>query len=237
MAFRADGASVVRSADDGEDVGVALAYTPNMASRIADALNESRSSADLRLRTDPLTGGRVAGLDVADRTPLRDVLGEGRYVRVTGPYVTAETNTPGGRQILGFAAGAVLPGDATAGHARHLVDVGLAQVVEAPSSEQAMEGAPTERHRLESAALQPGPTVGRPAPGTVAGDYERDPEAAARAVYGPAPGRVADEDADRPPPQNAPKADWVDYAASHGMARDEAEATSKEQLVGRVSRR
>lgn len=56
-----------------------------------------------------------------------------------------------------------------------------------------------------------------------------------RARGGASTGRESEEDA--PPPQNAPKADWVDYAASHGIAREEAEATSKEQLVGRFSRR
>ncbi len=37
---------------------------------------------------------------------------------------------------------------------------------------------------------------------------------------------------DNPPPAKAaPKADWVDYAVSRGWDRDEAEATSKADLV------
>ena len=37
---------------------------------------------------------------------------------------------------------------------------------------------------------------------------------------------------DNPPPAKAaPKADWVDYAVSRGWDRDEAEATSKADLI------
>lgn len=39
------------------------------------------------------------------------------------------------------------------------------------------------------------------------------------------------------PAVNAPKSAWVDYAESQGMSRDDAEATSKEQLVGRYGGR
>jgi hypothetical protein len=192
VTFRADGNSILRSMDDGEDVGVALAFSPNWAGRIADALNEATGTRGLRLREDPLSGDRVERLNVADRTPLRDVIAEGRHVVITGPYATAEMDTPGGRQIRSLSEGAVLPLDATAGAARHLIDVGLAKIVEAPTAAQAFEGAPTERHRLEAAALQQPPTVGHPVAGTVAYDYEQDPDAAARQVYG-SPARPAQQ--------------------------------------------
>lgn len=191
MSFRVDGTSVVRATEDGQDVGVALAFDRNMAQRIADALNESSTTADLRSRRDPLTGEQVQTIDVRDRRPLGEVLGEGRYVRIVGPYATAEMNTPGGRQIRSLAEGAVLPSDVTAGTARHLLDVGLAQVVEAGSAREAYEGAPTERHRVEAAAMTgTGPTVGHAQPGTAAADYDRDPVAAARAAATPGTGVV-----------------------------------------------
>lgn len=50
------------------------------------------------------------------------------------------------------------------------------------------------------------------------------------------PAKVS-SDEDAPPPVNAAKADWVDYAVTHGMSQEEAEGTSKEQLVGRFGRR
>jgi hypothetical protein len=39
------------------------------------------------------------------------------------------------------------------------------------------------------------------------------------------------EDADGPPKQAAPKADWVDYAVSKGADVDEAEVLTKQELV------
>jgi hypothetical protein len=33
------------------------------------------------------------------------------------------------------------------------------------------------------------------------------------------------------PPQSAPKADWVEWAASHGMDRDQAEDLTKAELI------
>lgn len=261
MNFRADGISVVQSADEG-DRGVALAFDAATAQMIADALNEATSTEGLRTREDPLTGERVATLDVRDRRMLGDVLGADRHVVIVGPYATAEMSTPQGRQIRSLAEGAVLPRDTSAGHARHLIDVGLARLVEAPSAAEAFEGAPTERHRVEAAGLQVGPTVGRPAAGTVAADYDADPVRAAQlAAAGPGvpvvtqtagsgealPGDDAfgaDDDADGEPSArverpavNAPKAAWVDYAESQGMPREEAEGTSKEQLVGRFGGR
>lgn len=54
----------------------------------------------------------------------------------------------------------------------------------------------------------------------------------------------ADEDEDAPPAVSAAKPEWVEYAVRHRRkgqseqdARTEAEATSKEQLVGRFGRR
>lgn len=261
MSFRADGISVVRSAEEG-DHGVALAFDVNTAQMIADALNEATSTEGLRTRKDPLTGERVATLDVRDRTMLGDVLGTDKHVVIVGPYATAEMATPDGRQIRSLAEGSVLPRDTAAGHARHLIDVGLARLVDARSAAEAFEGAPTERHRVEAAGLQVGPTVGRPAAGTVAADYDADPVRAAQlAAAGPGapvvtqkagagealPGDDAygtdydDADGEPPaaverPPVNAPKAAWVDYAESQGMSREDAEATSKEQLVGRYGR-
>jgi hypothetical protein len=174
---------VVRSAEGGEDVGVALTFAEGMAQRIADALNKTSTDSGEAGVTDPLTGEQVVQLNVRDLTPLSDVLSSGSYVKIVGPYATAEMTTPGGRQIRSLAEGAVLPGDVSAGTARHLIDVGLAQLVEAGSAQEAYEGAPSERHRVEAAAMTGfGPTVGRPLEGTVAADYDRDPIAAAQAA-------------------------------------------------------
>jgi hypothetical protein len=79
-----------------------------------------------------------------------------------------------------------------------------------------------------------------PDPGTEAEQVEVERakvEGLARGRGGVSPGKAGESDEDAPPPQNAPKADWVDYAEKRGMPREEAEATSKEQLVGRFSRR
>lgn len=251
MSFRADGTSVVRAGQDGEDVGVALAFSPTWAARISDALNESSTDLGQRSRKDPLTGGQVTVLDVRDRRPLSDVLETGQYVKIIGPYATAEMTTPGGRQIRSLAEGAVLPGDVTAGTARHLIDVGLAQLVEAASAVEAHEGAPSERHRVESAAMTGhGPTVGQPAEGTAAHDYDTDPVAAAQAAAagpgvpvvtvlsgsGEAPLPESDADEQQPsgdgkPRGNASEATWREYHISQleaqGMSEQDARADAE----------
>jgi hypothetical protein len=260
MTFRANGTSVVRSTSDGEDVGVALTFDDRMAQRIADALNAASTEDGGRSVTDPLTGEQVAELNVRDQTLLSDVLGEGSFVKVVGPYATAEMTTPGGRQIRSLAEGAVLPGDVTAGTARHLIDVGLAQLVQGASAAEVHEGAPTERHRVEAAAMTGhGPTVGHPQPGTAAYDYDQDPEAAARAAAagglvsppqmalsgaGEAPLPEDPDTAGEPPEGGKPdgrssEARWREYHArqlvAQGWDEDDAKAKaddmSKAELV------
>jgi hypothetical protein len=121
---------VVRDDADGITSGVALTFDPNMAKRIAEALNAASTGTDRQARRDPLTGKAVERLDVHDTAPLSSVLPKGRTVRIIGPYATATMDTPGGRQIRSLTEGATLPADVTAGQARHLVDVGLAEVVD-----------------------------------------------------------------------------------------------------------
>ncbi|MEV4197021.1 hypothetical protein [Micromonospora globbae] len=246
MSFRADGTSVVRDSEGGT-AGVALAFDPDMARRIADALNETAGPAGGRSRIDPLTGKQVDQLDVNDQTPLAKVLGSGKYVKIVGPYATAVMDTPGGREVRSLAEGAILPGDVTAGHARHLISVDLAKVVEAGSAQEAFEGAPTERHRVEMAHPDViGPTAGTPAPGSPAADYDRDPIAAARAaaaagggrpvtqVTGAGEGRAGDagggspagdggetDGGDAKPAGNASRDQWAAYAAKKGAPESE----------------
>lgn len=136
MSFRADGTSVVR-VTDGQTSGVAIAFDPAMARRIADALNSASGPGADRGKVDPLTGKTVDRLDIDDTTSLSEVIGSGAYVQITGPYATAQMNTPGGREIRALAAGAVLPADVTAGHARHLIDVGLAELVNVGAAQDA----------------------------------------------------------------------------------------------------
>ena len=254
--FRANGTAVVRTVD-GEDVGYALAFTPDAARRIANALNESSSTADLRARVDPLTGDKVGRLDVEDKTPLSQVIGRGKYVKIVGPYATAQMDTPGGRQIRSLAAGSIVPGDVSAGHARHLIDVGLAQVVEAGSATEAYEGAPTERQRVELASPDVnGPTVLTPTPGSPAADYDADPVAAAQAAARGTGGRqvsqttgggeafgAAAETQGRSgrPSVNETKAVWVEYhvaqrpeGVDEDTARQQAEAWTKDDLKSKA---
>lgn len=42
------------------------------------------------------------------------------------------------------------------------------------------------------------------------------------------------EDEDKPPATSAPKAEWVAYATDHGLSKEEAEASTKEQLIEQV---
>lgn len=258
MSFRANGTAVVRTMD-GEDVGYAMAFTPDAAQRIADALNESSSAAGLRAVVDPLTGKKVDRIDVQDRTPLAEVVRKGAYVKIVGPYATATMDTPGGRQIRSLAAGSIVPGDVTAGHARHLIDVGLAQLVEADSAQEAYEGTPTERQRVEMASPNVNaPTVLTPSPGSPAAEYDRDPIGAAQAAAraggtplvqttgaGEAFGAGADgaESGSGRPSVNAPKADWVAYhvdqrpeGIDEDTARTQAEAMTKDDLKRRAGR-
>lgn len=256
MTYRADGTSVVRDTDNGT-AGVALAFDPEMARRIADALNDTAGPAGGRGRIDPLTGKHVDQLNVNDPTPLTEVLGRGKYVKITAPYATALMDTPGGRQVRSLNEGSILPGDVSAGTARHLLDVGLATLVEAKSAHEAYEGAPTERHRVEMTHPDViGPTVGRPTPGSPAADYDRDAIAAAQAAARSTGGRpvvqttgageafgAASDGADSAsgrPSVNAPKADWVTHAVAQrgedvdeATARSEAEAMTKADLVAR----
>lgn len=130
MTFQASGTSVVRDVD-GVTTGVAITFDPNMAAQIADALNKHLTDTGARKRTDPLTGETVDQLDVDDSRMLSDVIGKGKAVRIVGPFATATMGTPDGRQVRSLAQGAILPGDVTAGQARHLIDVGLAELVTA----------------------------------------------------------------------------------------------------------
>jgi hypothetical protein len=258
MSFRANGTAVVRTVD-GEDVGYAMAFTADAAQRIADALNESSSTSGLRAVVDPLTGDKVDRLDVADRTPLAQAIGRGRYVKIVGPYATAIMDTPGGRQVRSMAEGSIVPGDVTAGHARHLIDVGLAQVVEAGSAVEAYEGAPTERHRVEMTSPDVNaPTVLTAAPGSPADDYDRDPIAAAQAAAragGAAPvalttgageafgGTPETSARSGRPSVNEPKGVWVEYHVAQrpdhvdeATARQQAEAWTKDDLKSKAGR-
>lgn len=185
MTFRADGTSVVNVVD-GATSGVALAFDPNMARQIAEALNKHHPDGGGRGRTDPLTGDPVEKIDVHDERLLSDVIGRGKFVKVVGPYATALMGTPDGRQIRSLQEGAVLPGDVTAGQARHLIDVGLAKVVEAKSADEVAEGAPTAEHREQAAGGQP-----------------------------PAVLELRD-DAGEQPAGNAPREAWAEFAGKRG---------------------
>lgn len=258
MTFRADGTSVVRDTEQGV-AGVAIAFDPNMASRIAEALNGSQGGGFGRRVTDPLTGEQVDRLDIQDARRLSEVVRGGRYVKIVGPYATALMDTPGGRQVRSLAEGSIVPGDVTAGHARHLIDVGLAQLVEASSAQDAYEGAPTERHRVEMADPNViGPTVGQPTPGSPAAQYDRDPIAAARAAAsgagarpvvqttgaGEAHGATAETPARSGRPSvNEPKGAWVEYHVAERpehvdevAAREQAEAWTKDDLKQKAGR-
>jgi hypothetical protein len=144
MTFRADGTSVVDVSDDGATSGVALAFHPDMARQIAEALNKHLPGRGGRAKVDPLTGKTVEQLDINDGRPLSDVIGKGKAVRIVGPYATAMMGTPDGRQVRALNEGALLPNDVTAGHARHLIDVGLAEVIDAAPARRASRGAPTQ---------------------------------------------------------------------------------------------
>jgi hypothetical protein len=234
MSFEVNGTSVVRTGDDGETTGVAITFDAAMAQRIADALNESSTTKGLRAVKDPLTGRNVERLDIHDNTPLSAVVKGGRYVKIVGPYATAKMDTPGGRQIRALAAGSILPGDVTAGAARHLIDVGLAQLVEAGSAAEAYEAAPTQRQRVEMASPDVSrPTVGTPEPGSPAAAYDEDPVAAAQAaakagepavtqLSGAGLGLAGGEaGGGKPPRANASRDDWAAHAASKGAAGEE----------------
>lgn len=265
MTFRAEGTSVVRDTDQGV-AGVAIVFDPDMAARIAEALNESQDGAAGGRLTDPLTGEQVARVDVQDARPLSEVLRDGRYVKIVGPYATALMDTPGGRQVRSLSEGSIVPGDVTAGHARHLIDVGLAQMVEAKSARDAFEGAPTERHRVEMTDPNViGPTVGQPARGSLAAQYGDDPvgtaQRAARAgtsatpvvqLSGAGEAFGADPEAgerrsgrgDGRPTARSSKEEWVRHAVaqraegtSEEDARREAEGMSKEQLIAEYGQR
>jgi hypothetical protein len=241
MGYRADGTSVLRSLE-GEDVGYAMAFTAAAAQRIADALNKTSPEDGERAYIDPLTGERADPIDGRDDRPLSDVVKDGRYVKIVGPYATAQMNTPGGRQVRSLAAGSILPGDVTAGTARHLISVGLPQLVEAGSAVEAYEAAPTERQRVEMASPDVNrPTVGAPEPGSPAELYDRDPVAAAQAAAtagqptivqtsGAGLGLAGDEptadssaegSAGARPRGNASRDVWAAYAAQQGASQDE----------------
>jgi hypothetical protein len=228
MTFRADGSSVVKSTDEG-DQGVALAYTADAAQMIADALNEASPEHGRGVK-DPLTGEQVDRLDVADSRPLSDVLGKGKLIRVTGPYVTVEMGVPEGRQIRGLQAGAILPPDVTAGKARHLLDNRLAEIVKGDNPEDVAFGGASPRAQYEAALGLP-PTVGKAPEGSPAAKFEEDPEAAWRELTGaPAAKDDVSGAAGGKPSGNAAKEAWVNYATRQGMDRDAAEGMTRDEL-------
>lgn len=177
MTFRADGTSVVQVVD-GNTSGVALTFDPDMARQIAEALNKHHPGGG-RSKVDPLTGETVEKLDIDDSRMLSEVLDKGKFVKIVGPYATALMGTPDGRQVRSLAEGAVLPGDVTAGQARHLISVGLAAVVEGKSAAEVTEGAPTQEHRDAQAAAAGATPPAPPAPDSApAGNASRDTWAA-----------------------------------------------------------
>ena len=160
MTFRADGTSVV-DVVEGRTSGVALTFDPNMATRIAEALNKHLPGGGRR-KVDPLTGETVEQLDVDDDRMLSDVIGKGKAVRIVGPFATAPMGTPDGRQIRSLARGAVLPGDVSAGQARHLIDVGLAELVKAESAQDVGTVAETDQTTAQATTTTPAAGDTRP---------------------------------------------------------------------------
>ncbi len=170
MGFRANGTAVVRTVA-GEDVGYALAFSPDAARKIADALNALPGAGGVD-RVDPLTGQKADLVDVHDARALSDVIGKGKLVRIVGPMATATMGTPDGRQVRSLAEGAILPADVSAGHARHLISVGLAEVVEDKPEPKPSKAAESPKPEGEPAAggeqLEQGAVVSHPDEGTTA---------------------------------------------------------------------
>ena len=131
----------------------------------------------------------------------------GKQYRVTAPYVTLTQRYVDGDRIVGLGVDALVDGDAI------------------PAWQL--------KHHLDNGLIEecPDPKAA-PSQGPSAPPDPEPPRAPNPAPAGPV---ALDEPA--APAQNAPKADWVEYAVARGEDRGKAEGMSKEQLVGKYGKR